>query len=129
MLAPDRFNVPPEMQAFAEKSVEQTRQAFNSFIEAAYHAGKAFEGQAESARKGTKDVTEKVLTFAEQNIASSFELAQQLVRARDFQDVLKLQADYIRRQLQVFTEQARELGESASEAAKPVCAEKLKARI
>ena len=70
-----------------------------------------------------------MLTFAEQNIASSFELAQQLVRARDFQDVLKLQADYIRRQLQVFTEQARELGESASEAAKPVCAEKLKARI
>jgi phasin len=99
---------------------------FNSFIAAACHAGKTFERQGESARKGTKDVTEKVLTFAEQNIVSSFELAQQLVRARDFQDVLKLQADYMRRQLQVFTEQARELGESASEAAKSVCAETLK---
>jgi hypothetical protein len=58
------------------------------------------------------------LTFAEQTIASSFELAQQLVRARDFQDVLRLQSDYIWRQLQIFTEQARELGESASEAAR-----------
>jgi hypothetical protein len=50
------------------------------------------------------------VTFAEQNIASSFELAQQLVRARDLQEVLKLQADYIQRQLQVFAEQARGLG-------------------
>jgi phasin len=128
MLAPNRFYVPPEMQAFAEKSVEQTRQAFNSFAAAAYHAGQALEGQAENARKGTKDVTEKVLTFAEQNIASSFQLAQQLVRARDFQDMLKLQAGWIR-QLQVFAEQARELGESASDAARSVYAEKPKARM
>ena len=91
MLAPDRFYVPLEMQAFAEKRVEPTRQTFKSFIAAAYHAGQAFEGQAEGARKGTKDVTEEIVTFAEQNIASSFELAEQLVRARDFQGVLKLQ--------------------------------------
>jgi hypothetical protein len=31
---------------------------------------------------------------------------------------LKLQADYIRRQMETFTEQARELGESTSKAAK-----------
>ena len=54
MLAPDRFNVPPEMQAFAEKSVEQTRQAFNSFIAAAYHAGKAFEGKPRAPAKAPR---------------------------------------------------------------------------
>jgi phasin family protein len=58
------------------------------------------------------------MTFAEQNMASSFEFAQQLLRARDFQDVLTLQADYIKQQMQTFTEQARELGESTSKAAK-----------
>ena len=118
MAATDRFDVPPEMRAFAEKSVEQARQAFDGFISAAHQAMSAFEGQAETARKGAKDVTEKAMTFAERNIASGFEFAQELMRARDIQDVLRLQGDYIKRQMQVLTEQARELGESTSKAAK-----------
>ena len=110
MAATDRFEVPPEMRAFAEKSVEQARQAFDGFISAAHHAVSTFEGQAESARKGAKDVTEKAMTFAQQNIASSFEFAQQLLRAKDIQEVLRLQADYIKQQMQVLAEQAKELG-------------------
>ena len=101
MAANDRFDVPPEMRAFAEKSVDQARQAFDGFISAAHQAMSAFEGQAETARKGAKDVTEKAMTFAERNITSAFEFAQELVRARDVQDVLRLQADYIKRQMQV----------------------------
>ena len=80
----------------------------------------AFEGQAETARKGAKDVTEKAMTFAERNITSAFEFA--LVRARGVEDVLRLQGDYIKRQMQVLTEQARELGESTSKAAKDAAA-------
>src|SRR5215831_8456141 len=124
MAANDRFDVPPEMRAFAEKSVDQARQAFDGFISAAHQAMSAFEGQAETARKGAKDVTEKAMTFAERNITSAFEFAQELVRARDVQDVLRLQADYIKRQMQVLTEQARELGESTSKAAKDAAAPK-----
>jgi phasin len=118
MAATDRFDVPPEMRAFAEKSVEQARQAFDGFISAAHQAMSAFEGQAETARKGAKDVTEKAMTFAERNITSTFEFAQELVRARGVEDVLRLHADYIKRQMQVLTEQARELGESTRKAAK-----------
>lgn len=118
MAATDRFDVPPEMRAFAEKSVEQAKQAVDGFISAAHRAFDEFEGHAETARKGAKDVTAKAMAFAEQNIANSFEFAQQLLRAKDLQDVLKLQADYARRQMQAFNEQARELGESATKAAK-----------
>src|SRR6516164_3978140 len=103
---------------FRTPSFAQARQAFDGFISAAHQAMSAFEGQAETARKGAKNVTEKAMTFAERNITSAFEFAQQLVRARDVQDVLRLQADYIKRQMQVLTEQARELGESTSKAAK-----------
>jgi phasin len=118
MAASDRFEVPPEMRAFAEKSVEQARQAFDGFISAAHQAMSAFEGQAETTRKGARDVTEKAMTFAERNIASAFAFAQDLVQARDLQEVLRLQADYIRQQMQALHEQAQELGESTSKAAK-----------
>ena len=124
MAVTDRLEIPHEMRAFAEKSVEQAKQAFDGFISAAHHAVSALEGQAETARKGAKDVSEKAMTFTEQNIASSFAFAQQLVRAKDIQDMLKLQADYIKTQMQVFTDQAKVLGESTSQAAKDATAPK-----
>ena len=106
----DRFEIPSEIRALAEKSVEQARQAFDGFITAAQNAVSALDDQAATARKGAKDVTEKAMSFAQQNIASSFELARQLVGAKDAQDVMKLQGDYIARQMQVLAEQAKELG-------------------
>ncbi len=118
MAATERFEIPPEMRAFAEKSVEQARQAFEGFISAAHRTVSAFEGQAESARQGAKDVTEKAMTFAERNITSSFEFAQKLVQAKDVEEVLKLQASYIKSQMQALAEQAKELGETTSKVAK-----------
>ena len=117
MAGTDRFDVPPEMRVFAEKSVEQARHAFDGFIEATHRAFHDFEGHAETARQGARDVTEKAMTFAEQNIASTFEFAQALLRAKDLQDVMKLQADYFRRQMQMFTEQAKSTTKAARDAA------------
>ena len=113
-----RFELPPDMKAFAEKSVEQAKQAFEGFISAAHQAVSTLEGQSETARQSAKDVTAKAMTFAQKNIASSFEFMQKLVQAKDFQEVLKLQSDYVKTQMQVLTEQAKELGESTAKAAK-----------
>ena len=110
----DQFQIPPEMRAFAEKSVEQAKQAVEGFNSAAQRAASTLEGQAETARKGAKDVGQKAIEFATQNIASSFELAQKLVRAKDMQEMLELQSNYINAQMQVLSEQAKELGEGAS---------------
>lgn len=114
----DRFELPPDMRVFAEKSVEQAKQAFDGFITAANRAVSAFEGQTETARQSAKDVTEKAVTFAQKNIASSFEFIQKLVQAKDFQEVLKLQSDYVKDQMQVLSEQAKELGETTAKAAR-----------
>src|SRR5947209_4397830 len=108
------FQIPPEMRALAEKSVEQAKQAFDGFITAAHRTVSTFEGQAEAARKGAKDVGERAMDFAEQNIASSFDFAQKLVRAKDVKELLELQASYVRTQMQALAEQARELGQTTS---------------
>jgi phasin len=114
----DRFEIPPEMRSIAEKSVEQAKQAFDGFISATQKAVSTFEGQAETARRGARDVTEKAMGFAQTNIANSFAFAQRLVRAKDIQEVLALQADYVKSQMQVLSEQVKELGETTSKAAK-----------
>ncbi len=111
------FQIPAEMRALAEKSVEQAKQAVEGFISAAQHTVNTLEGQAETARKGAKDVSAKAMGFAEQNIASTFDFAQKLVRAKDVQEMLELQASYIRTQMQSLTEQAKELGQSTGKMA------------
>jgi phasin len=114
---PQQFQIPPEMRVLAEKSVEQAKQAIEGFISAAHRTVSTFEGQAETARKGAKDVSEKAMDFAQKNIASSFEFAQKLVHAKDLQEMLELQASYIKTQMQVLAEQAKELGQSTSKMA------------
>jgi len=111
------FEIPSDMRKFAEQSVEQARQAFGGFINAAQQAVHDMEDRASTARAGAKDVGEKAMTFAQQNIMASFEFAQKLLRATDVQEVMRLQAEYIQAQMKVLNEQAKELGESASKAA------------
>jgi phasin len=113
----EQFQIPPEMRAVAEKSVAQAKQAVEGFISAAQRTVSAIEGQAEAARKGAKDVSGKAMVFAERNITSSFDFAQKLVRAKDVQEMLELQASYIQTQMQVLAEQAKELGQSSSKMA------------
>jgi phasin len=113
----EQFQIPPEMRALAEKSVEQAKQAVEGFISAAHRTVSVLEGQAETARKGAKDVGAKAMDFAGQNIASSFDFAQKLVRAKDVEEMLELQASFIRTQMQVLAEQAKELGQSTGKMA------------
>src|SRR5258708_35701324 len=105
----DQFQVPPEMRAMDEKSVEQAKQAVEGFISAAHRTVSAFEGQAETARKGAKDVSGKAMDFAGKNITSSFDFAHKLVGVKDMQDMLELQASYVSTQMQVLADYANEL--------------------
>jgi hypothetical protein len=100
----DHFQVSADMRVMVEKSVEQARQAFDGFIGAAQRAVDMF---GETAGKGAKDIAEKAVTFAEKDMALSFEFARQLVRARGVQDVLKLHTEYINAQMQLFSEHTR----------------------
>ena len=111
------FEIPAEMRALAEKSVEQARQAFETFMTAATQAASTADKQAAGARAGAKEVGELAVRFAERNVASSFEFAQQLVRAKDPQEVMALHADYVKRQIAALSEQAKELTKEAAKMA------------
>ncbi len=112
------FDIPPEMRALAEKSVEQARQAFDTFMSAAQHAVSTAENQAANARAGAKEVGELAMNFAERNIISAFELAQKMLRAKDAKDVMTLHADYVKSQMSALSEQAKELSVRSAAMAK-----------
>ncbi|KAA5599238.1 phasin [Blastochloris sulfoviridis] len=113
-----QLDVPPELRDFAEKSVEQTKKAVDSYLSAAQKAVGTIEGSAEAMQSGIKDLGKKAMGFAEVNVASSFELAQKLVRAKDVQEVMRIQAEFVQDQMKVLSEQAKELGTIAQKALK-----------
>jgi phasin len=104
------YEVPSEMRDFAEKSVEQARKAFEGFIGAAQKAAGAMEAAPFPMPPQMKDMGAKAMSFAESNVKAAFDLAQKLVHAKDMQEVLALQSEYVRAQMAAIQEQARELG-------------------
>src|SRR5262245_27000118 len=114
---PWNFEVPTQMRQLAEQSVEQARKAVDGFMTAAQKAVTTAESQAATAQSNAKDVGAKAMSFAEQNIANSFDFAQKLVRAKDIQEVMALQQEYLQSQMKAMSEQAKDLGSTASKAA------------
>jgi phasin len=111
------FEIPADMRAMAEKSVEQARLAFNTFMTAAQEAVATFEGQTKAAQAGARDLSEKALGYAERNVANTLAFADRLVHAKDAQEFIRLQTEFIQAQLKELGAQAKELGESATKMA------------
>jgi phasin len=112
-----KFQIPPEMRAVAEQSVEQAKKAFDGFMTATQQAVTTLEKQAASTQAGARDVAQKAAGFAERNVDASFDFAQKLLRAKDPQEMLRLHAEFVKAQMQAFAAQARELGQAASQSA------------
>jgi phasin len=109
------FQVPEEMRDFAEKSVEQARKAFDGFLGAAHKAVDSMEGLA--ARSGATDVTRRTLGYADQNMKAAFDHAQRLVRAKDVQEAMQIQAEFVKAQFAAIQEQMKDIGSGISKAA------------
>ncbi len=103
--------IPTEMRELAERSVVQARKAFEGFMGAVQKTTESIEHPAGA---GMKDVGAKAVSFAETNVNAAFDLAQKLVHAKDIQEVLSLQAEYLKQQMEAVQHQAREMGEAVS---------------
>lgn len=112
-----KFDIPDTMRDFAEKSVDHARKAFDDFLGAAHKAVDSFETSAQTAQRSARTIGEDAIQFAEENMTASFEFAQRLVRARNVEELVKVQTDFVERQMSVLSEQARKLSSAGAAAA------------
>jgi len=112
------YEIPAEMRDFAEKSVEQARKAIDGFMSAAQKTVDTFEGSANTVQASAKDATRKTFSYAEQNLSAAFDLAQRMVRAKDMQEAMQIQAEFVRTQFEAMQTQMKEFGSLAQAAMK-----------
>ena len=117
-MANSNFEV-PDMRAFAEKSVEQMKTAFDGFLAATQKVLNQAQTQALGAQSGVREMSELAMRYTERNIAASFEFAQKLMQAKDAKEVAELNAEYLKRQTETLSEQAREFGRQAAKIGVP----------
>ncbi|MFZ1183452.1 MAG: phasin family protein [Pseudolabrys sp.] len=89
---------------------EQTRKAMESYLD-------FVEKNVKAAPWLDTDLTKKMKTFTEQNIAAASEFAQKASKAKDFQDFWRIQTEFMQAQWKAFTEQTKELTDSAAKGA------------
>ena len=119
----DRFEIPKEMRSMAEASFDQARKAFENFVSSAQQTAARIEGQGATVRAGARDISTKALSYAEKNVATSLDYAEQLLHAKDLAEVMRLHSEFVQNQMRSLTEQVSEMGQmvgrAAIDAAKP----------
>jgi phasin len=96
------MEVPPQVREFAEKSVDQTEKAISSFMDSASRSVAMVPGPM-------TDVAKNALAIAEANLKASFDHARKLLHAKDVNEVMQLQSEFLRNQFGAATEQFKQM--------------------
>ena len=119
----NRFEIPKDMRAMAEASLNQARQTFEKFLTGAQATAGTIEERGASVRAGAKDINSKAIAYAEKNVQASLNYAESLLKAKDLTEVMRLHGEYVQAQMRALAEQASEMaqavGRAAMDAVKP----------
>ena len=89
---------------FAEQALNQSKVAMDGLLKASNKMAKDFESQSSAIREHTTTLTEKALS-------NSVDFGRKCLRAKEPDELVKLQTEFISQQAQIFAEQTKELGQ------------------
>jgi hypothetical protein len=95
------------------QNIDHARNAMASYF-------RILEKQMSKLPLGETEQAKAFRSYVERNVAASFKFSDKLLHAKDFEDVVRLQAEFFQTQLQALTEESKGLGEEASKAASEV---------
>lgn len=111
------FEIPANMRDAASKGVEQAKETYHRMSDAARQAQDMLIKSTDAMSVGIKEIQEKTIQYTEANISAGFEAATRLVNAKDIKEMLEIQSQYARKQMETFTNQTQEMSRLVAEAA------------
>ena len=118
----DASKATDQIRAFAEKSVEQSKEAYAKLKTGAEETQKALETTFENARTVSSDLSLKTISAFRANAESSFAHLEALVGAKSLSEVFELQTSFLRKRVETSVEQAKDFQAPASKPAEKVSA-------
>ena len=99
----------PEAIGVGEKTVGQTREAYDRSKDALEASIATFERSLDAAGWGAAAFNHKIIDIARRNLNSGVDLANSLAGAKNLAEIVALQAAYWRKQFSALTAQAEEV--------------------
>jgi len=101
--------VPEAVRAIAEKTVTQSREAYETAKGSMEEAVEVLEKSIDQAGQGAAALNRKVIDNAQTNLNTGFDLAKDLASAKNIAEIMELQASYARKQFESLSAQAEEI--------------------
>jgi phasin len=116
----DASKASDQFRAFAEKGVEQSKEAYAKLKTGAEEAQKALETTFETARNAGGDLSLKAITNLRSNAEAGFAHLESLVGAKSLSELLELQTAFLRQRFETAVEQAKDFQAVSTKAAEDV---------
>jgi phasin len=116
-MAKDEFlkpEMPESVRNLMKLSIEQAKQAFETFAATSERAWKSLETTSQMAGAGIRSLNEKIPEITRNNAEANFALALKLAESKDFSQAIELQADHMRKQAETFARQLEEIRDLAT---------------
>ncbi|BCG96982.1 phasin [Mesorhizobium sp. 131-2-1] len=116
----DASKATDQIRAFAEKGVEQSKEAYAKLKTGAEETQKVLESTFETAKTVSGDLSLKTIAALRANADAGFSHLEALVSAKSLSEVVELQTAFLRKRAELVVEQAKEFQAVASKAAEDV---------
>jgi phasin len=105
-----------QIRAFTEKSVEQSKEAYDKMKTGAEQTQKAIESTMETAKSVSGDLSLKTLSAIRANAEAGFAHLEALVSAKSFSEIVELQTSFLRTRVEASVEQAKDFQAASTKA-------------
>ena len=106
----EKNEAPRSIDETAEQTLNLARSAMESYLD-------FFQKNMFASPWAQTDLNKKIQHYAGKNLATTFEYAQKLTKAKDLQELTQIQTEFMQGQMKALSEQAKDLGETATKAA------------
>ncbi|KQT52390.1 phasin [Aureimonas sp. Leaf454] len=104
-------------RAMTQKSMEQSKEAYARMKSAADDATKTLETTMESAHQGSLSLSKKAIDAMRSNAEAGFQHMEKMMSAKSFAEVIEMQTSYLRKQVELATDQTKDLQSLAQQVA------------
>jgi hypothetical protein len=105
----DNKSPPDAVRSVMARNLEEARLAMSNYFQ-------FVEKSMSASPLGATDQARTFRSYVERTVAANFELSDRLLHAEDFQDIVRIQAEFFQAQLRALTEQTKDLSVTATKA-------------
>jgi hypothetical protein len=106
-----------KMREMAQTTLDKAKEAMSKYMTESQKMREKADSTMRASYSNAKEMNEKAVALAEANVRAGFELAEQLLQAKDPQEIGTIYQNHLKDQMEKMNAQFRELGSLMSKPA------------